>query len=108
MISRIENRDSRLEFRESSIERLANFFEENKNFSEINPIALSTPIQRRLLSCDQIGSFSNDDGAGKKTSLENKHLRNCNYFAIIPSCSHFTIGSLRNHDDDGIKNDLHI
>ena len=63
------------------------------NFSEIKPIALSTPIQKRLLLCDQIGSFSTDDG--KKTSLENKHLRNCNYFAIIPSCSHFTIGSLR-------------
>ena len=25
----------------------------------------------------------------RKTSLENKHLRNCDYFAIIPSCSHF-------------------
>ena len=24
-------------------------------------------------------------------SLENKHLHNCDYFAIIPSCSHFTI-----------------
>ena len=27
----------------------------------------------------------------RKTSLENKHLRNCDYFAIIPSCSHFTM-----------------
>ena len=27
----------------------------------------------------------------RKTSLENKHLRNCDCFAIIPSCSHFTI-----------------
>ena len=25
----------------------------------------------------------------RKASLENKHLRNCDYFAIIPSCSHF-------------------
>ena len=25
----------------------------------------------------------------RKTSLENKHLRNCDYLAIIPSCSHF-------------------
>ena len=25
----------------------------------------------------------------RKTSLKNKHLRNCDYFAIIPSCSHF-------------------
>ena len=24
-----------------------------------------------------------------KTSLENKHLRNCDCFAIILSCSHF-------------------
>ena len=24
-----------------------------------------------------------------KTSLENKHVRNCDYFAIIPSGSHF-------------------
>ena len=27
----------------------------------------------------------------RKTSLENKHLRNCDYFAIISSCSHFTM-----------------
>ena len=27
----------------------------------------------------------------RKTSLKNKHLRNCDYFAIIPSCSHFTM-----------------
>ena len=26
-----------------------------------------------------------------KTTLENKHLRNCNYFALTPSCSHFTL-----------------
>ena len=26
----------------------------------------------------------------RKTSLETKHLRNCDYFAFIPSCSHFT------------------
>ena len=26
----------------------------------------------------------------RKTSLENKRLRNCHYFAINPSCSHFT------------------
>ena len=25
----------------------------------------------------------------RKMSLENKHLRNCDYFAIISSCSHF-------------------
>ena len=27
----------------------------------------------------------------RKTSLENKHLHICDYFAIIPSCSHFTM-----------------
>ena len=27
----------------------------------------------------------------RKTWLENKHSRNCEYFAIIPSCSHFTM-----------------
>ena len=27
----------------------------------------------------------------RKTSLKNKHLRKCDYFAIIPSCSHFTM-----------------
>ena len=27
----------------------------------------------------------------RKTSVKNKHLRNCNYFAIVPSCSHFTM-----------------
>ena len=27
----------------------------------------------------------------KKTSLENEHLCNYDYFAIIPSCSHFTM-----------------
>ena len=27
----------------------------------------------------------------RETSLKNKHLRNCDYFAIIPSCSHFTM-----------------
>ena len=27
----------------------------------------------------------------RKTSLENEHLRNYDYFAIIPSCSHFTM-----------------
>ena len=38
-----------------------------------------------------LGSFSNDDGDGKKinTSHEYKHLRNCDYFAIISSCLHF-------------------
>ena len=29
--------------------------------------------------------------AKKKKKLENKRLRNCDYFAIIPSCSHFTM-----------------
>lgn len=27
----------------------------------------------------------------RKASLENKQLRNLNYFAIIPSCSHFAM-----------------
>ena len=27
----------------------------------------------------------------RKTSLKSKHLRNCDCFAIIPSCSHFTM-----------------
>lgn len=27
----------------------------------------------------------------RKTSFENKNLRNCDYFKIIPICSHFTI-----------------
>ena len=27
----------------------------------------------------------------RKTSLENKHLRNCDYFAIIPPWSHLTM-----------------
>mgnify|MGYP007058291831 CR=1 FL=1 len=27
----------------------------------------------------------------RKTSLENKQLRNCDYFAIISSCLHFTM-----------------
>ena len=27
----------------------------------------------------------------RKTSLENKHLCNCDYFAVILSCSHCTI-----------------
>ena len=27
----------------------------------------------------------------RKTSLKNKHSRNCNYFAIVPSCSHLTM-----------------
>ena len=27
----------------------------------------------------------------RNKSLENKHLRNCDYFAIIPSCSYFTM-----------------
>ena len=27
----------------------------------------------------------------RKTSLKNKHLRNCDYVAIIPSGSHFTM-----------------
>ena len=53
------------------------------------------------------GSLRNNDGDGngnstnhygvltmmtetaRKTSLKNKHLHNCGYFAIIPSCSHF-------------------
>ena len=29
--------------------------------------------------------------AARKTSLKKKHLRNCDYFAIIPSCSHYTM-----------------
>ena len=27
----------------------------------------------------------------RKKSLENEHLRNCDYFAIFPSCSYFTM-----------------
>ena len=27
----------------------------------------------------------------RETSLKNEHLRNCDYFAIILSCSHFTM-----------------
>ena len=27
----------------------------------------------------------------RKKSLENKHLRRCDYFAIIPLCSHSTV-----------------
>ena len=27
----------------------------------------------------------------RKTSLKNKHLRNCDYSEIIPSCLHFTM-----------------
>ena len=27
----------------------------------------------------------------RKTSFKNEHLRNSDYFAIIPSCSHFTM-----------------
>ena len=29
----------------------------------------------------------------KKTSVENEHLCNYDYFAIIPSCSHFTMSA---------------
>lgn len=36
-----------------------------------------------------VASLCNDDNNGKK-SVKNKHLRNCNKFAIIPSFSHFT------------------
>ena len=35
---------------------------------------------------DQIASFSNDDGKGKK-NVASKRLSNCEYFSIIPSCS---------------------
>ena len=27
----------------------------------------------------------------RKTSLKNEHLRYCDYFAVIPSCSYFTM-----------------
>ena len=27
----------------------------------------------------------------RKTLLKNKYLRNCDYFAIIPFCSHFAM-----------------
>ena len=27
----------------------------------------------------------------RKASFENKNLRNCDYFSIVPSCSHFTM-----------------
>ena len=27
----------------------------------------------------------------RKRSLENKHLHNCDYFVIIPSCLHYTM-----------------
>ena len=29
--------------------------------------------------------------AARKMSFENRHLRNCDYFAITPSCSQFTM-----------------
>ena len=30
----------------------------------------------------KIGSFSNDDGDARKTALENKYLRNCDYLRL--------------------------
>ena len=51
------------------------------------------PTQKQIAITLQltIGSFSHDNGNGKKNPLKNLHLRNCDYFAIIPSCSHCTM-----------------
>lgn len=39
-----------------------------------------------------VASLCNDDNNGKKSvTYRNKHLRNCNKFAIMPSFSNFTI-----------------
>ena len=62
----------------------------------------------QFTSCERNAMFFHDTLAGRppkkkegvlammkeparKTSLEKKHLHNCGYFAIIPSCSHFTM-----------------
>ena len=37
----------------------------------------------------QIGVLAMMTEPARKTSLEYKHLRNCDYFAIISSCLHF-------------------
>ena len=62
----------------------------------------------QFTSCERNAMFFHDTLAGRppkkkegvlammteparKTSLEKKHLHNCGYFAIISSCSHFTM-----------------
>ena len=42
------------------------------------------------------GSLNKIKETIRETSLENKNLRNCDYFAIITSCSHFTMLQLLN------------
>ena len=47
--------------------------------------AINTVVGVAFSKESSIGEFS------RKTSLENKHLRQCDYFEIISSCSHFTM-----------------
>ena len=39
----------------------------------------------------KLGSLSKDDGYGNENVIPKYNLRYCKYFAIIPSCSPFTI-----------------
>ena len=39
----------------------------------------------------QQGALEMMTATARTMSLENEHLRNCDYFAIMPSCSHFTM-----------------
>lgn len=49
------------------------------------------PNQNSLFPPLYFGALAMMTAALRKTSLENEHLRNCDYFAIIPSFSHSTI-----------------
>ena len=48
------------------------------------------------------GNFGNDDGNDKeKVSLENQHLRSCDYFAILPATQNSTM-KLARYDTTGV------
>ena len=45
-------------------------------------------VEHKKQGCPRLGSLSSNDGTATKTSLENKHLGNGDYFVIIASFSH--------------------
>ena len=52
---------------------------------------ISRSTARSALYGKQKGVLAMMTATVRKTSVESKHLRNCDCFAIIPSCSHFTM-----------------
>ena len=77
----------------TQLERTRNFTESLRIISENGHLLSGLSHQNSLFPLLYFGALTMITAALRKTSFENKNLRNCDYFAIIPSCSHSTMSA---------------